>query len=176
MHCFKLASNEKWKGSDHCSCDSHAVSLYRKPQGEMSWKAMLSFSMKILWCNHKAECDLDADWEMVCIAFCRMQLRGLFVRTVLPSPRVYSLVQVTAVMTLSHYLVSSYQYSHCKNGFPPVLVYGCIPGCSAAIFRARAWLLPPTGSSTAFTSLLHVGFPNFFTWLWRTGQSTSKYE
>ena len=38
-------------------------------------------------------------------------------------------------------------------------------GCFAAIFRARAWLLPPTGSSTASASLLHVGFPNLFTWL-----------
>ena len=37
-------------------------------------------------------------------------------------------------------------------------------GWSVAIFWARAQLLPPTGSFTASTSLLHVGFPNFSTW------------
>ena len=54
-----------------------------------------------------------------------------------------------------------------NNGSTPPFyyIYGCIPGCFAAIFRARAWLLPPTGSSTASASLLHVGFPNLFTWL-----------
>ena len=39
------------------------------------------------------------------------------------------------------------------------------PGCSVAIFWARAQLLPPTLSSTASTSLLHVGFPNLFTYI-----------
>ena len=37
-------------------------------------------------------------------------------------------------------------------------------GWSLAIVWARAQLLPPTGSFTASTSLLHVGFPNFSTW------------
>ena len=46
----------------------------------------------------------------------------------------------------------------------PDLVIPGAPGCSFAIFWARAQLLPPTLSSTASTSLLHVGFPNLFTY------------
>ena len=37
-------------------------------------------------------------------------------------------------------------------------------GCSVAIAWARARLLPPTGSCTASTSLLHEGLPNLSTW------------
>jgi len=42
--------------------------------------------------------------------------------------------------------------------------YGNTPGCSVAIAWARTTLLPPTWSSTASTSLFHVGFPNLSTW------------
>ena len=37
--------------------------------------------------------------------------------------------------------------------------YGNPPGCSLPTVWARARLLPPTWSSTASASLLHVGFP-----------------
>ena len=46
----------------------------------------------------------------------------------------------------------------------PDLVIPGAPGCSFAIFWARAQFLPPTLSSTASTSLLHVGFPNLSTY------------
>ena len=48
-----------------------------------------------------------------------------------------------------------------------------LPGCSLAIVCARAGLLPPTLASTAFTRLLHVGFPNFSTWRMRAGDRTA---
>ena len=48
-------------------------------------------------------------------------------------------------------------------------------GCFFAIFWDRAELLLPTLSSTASTSLLHVGFPNLSTyvskvWLYEAGE------
>lgn len=94
---------------------------------------------------------------------------------------IHSLVSRLSLCTHTHELHNVFKVEHGFPGTPsssnPRLSYllpflfvefalymgSYTPGCSCAIFQARAWSLPPTRSSTASTSRFHVGFPNLST-------------